>query len=135
MKNFNDVLSKLAQESLPDACDEVVCHLAKEIQMTSNEFYNIILKMESFHMTKVLLICIDKYICGSGLENVFIENSVFGTCVTQAIIQEVTMSDQPEHFFTMSDVIQRLEMKAYLTDGIADIDIVQQDVDVNRFLD
>ena len=87
MKNFNGVLSKLVQVSLPVACDEDAYNIAKEIQMTSNEFNNIILMMGSFHMTKVLLTCVDKYICGSGLENIFIENSVFGTCVTQATIQ------------------------------------------------
>ena len=97
MKKFNGVLSKLAQVSLPVACDEDAYHIAKEIQMTSNELNNIILMMGSFHMAKVLLTCIDKYICGSGLENVFIENLKHASPKPPS--REVTMSDQPDHFY------------------------------------
>ena len=105
MKNFNDGLSKLGLEYLPVACDEGVYRIAKKIQMISNEFNNIILMMGSFHMAKVLLTCIGKYICGSHLKNVFIENSVFETCVTQAIIQGSNYVRSTRAFFMMSDVI------------------------------
>ena len=71
--------------------------------------------MGSFHMTNVLLTCLGKYIYRSGLENIFIENSVSGTCLSQDIyIQGSNYVRSTRAFLMMSDVIQRLKMKAYL---------------------
>ena len=83
MKNFQGLLLRLDQQSLPEACDKGVFHIAAKIQLATNEFTDLVLLLGSFHMTKILLACIGKYLTGSGLQNVFIENHVFGVKVTE----------------------------------------------------
>ena len=70
LKNFQNLLSTLKQSNLPITCDEGVY---REIQLIKpKEFQNIVLCMGTFHMTKVALGCIGKYLKGSGAEIILI---------------------------------------------------------------
>lgn len=79
MKNLLGVLEYLDQPKLSVTCDEGVYRIAREIQLIRpEEFDNIVLCLGSFHMAKVALGCLGKYLKGSGAENILIESSVFG---------------------------------------------------------
>ena len=68
------------------ACDEGVYHVAREILLDKrDETANIVLCIGSFHMIKVVLGCIGKYINGSGAETILVEK-VFGKKVVNAVI-------------------------------------------------
>ena len=85
--NFNDLLSQLNQEYLAVTCDEDVCRIARNIQLQRpKEFEKIILCLGSFHLTKVLHACIGKYLTNGGVENMFIENTLFGISVVNQIL-------------------------------------------------
>ena len=67
--NFKGILQHLDQPKLQVTCD--VYHIAREIQLIRpEEFQDIVLCMGSFHMAKVALCCMGKYLKGSGAESI-----------------------------------------------------------------
>lgn len=69
--NFKDILLQLNQKCLPVFCDEGVYRIARHIKLLrEKDFENINLMLGSFHMIKVVLACIGKYLRGSGAENI-----------------------------------------------------------------
>ena len=49
------------------------------------EFKDLTLCLGSFHLLKIYLSCIGKYIRGSGAESIWIENEIFGPNTTQVV--------------------------------------------------
>ena len=87
MKKFQGILGQLKQNQIAVTCDEGVYHIARAIKMISgDEFSNATLCLGSFHMAKVLIGCIGKYVRNSGAESIWTENSVFGQHVVQSVI-------------------------------------------------
>ena len=87
LKNFQEIRRQLHQSHLPITCDEGVYRIAREIMlMRPEEFKDLILCMGSFHMAKILLGCLGKYLRGSGGENIWIKNLVFGINVVQSVL-------------------------------------------------
>ena len=71
LKNLQCILRSLDQTVIPVTCDEGVYRIAREIQLLRpDEFKNVVLCMGSFHMAKVALGCIGKYLKGSGAESI-----------------------------------------------------------------
>ena len=71
LKNFQDVLSQLDQSHPPVVCDKGVYHIEREIIMNDpTEFSDMMLCLSSFHLIKVVMDVIGKYIDGSGTETV-----------------------------------------------------------------
>jgi hypothetical protein len=78
LKNFNGILQHLDQPKLPVTCDEGVYHIAREIQLNHpHKFEDIVLCMRLFCMAKVILVCLGKYLKGSGAECIFVESGTF----------------------------------------------------------
>jgi hypothetical protein len=68
-------------------CDEGVYRIAREIMLQNPmEFRNIALCIGSFHMIKVVMACIGKYLEGSGAETIWTQNLVFGVNVVQSVL-------------------------------------------------
>ena len=89
LKNFQDKLNQLSQTHIAVSCDESVYHIASEITMgNATEFENIVLCLGSFHMTKIFLGCLGKYLRNNGAESILIENSVFRPNVVQSVLGE-----------------------------------------------
>ena len=87
MKNLQRILTYLDQHELPVTCDEGVFRIAREIQLIRpDEFNNIVLCLGSFHMTKIALGCLGKYLKGSGAENILIESAIFGVNVIDSVL-------------------------------------------------
>ena len=69
------------------ACDEVVYRISREIVLLkSHEFSNVVLCIGSFHMIKVVMGCIGKYLDGSGAEQIGTENRIFGVNVVHSVL-------------------------------------------------
>ena len=87
LKNFHEIQRQLNQSHLPITGDEGVYRIAQEIMlMRPEEFKDLILCMCSFHMAKILLGCLGNYSRGSGVQNICIENLVFGINVVQSVL-------------------------------------------------
>lgn len=77
------------EAKLAISCDEGVYLkiIAREIIMARlNEFKDIVLMLGTFHMTKIFLGCIGKYLRNSGAETILVENAVFGPNVVQSVL-------------------------------------------------
>jgi len=62
--------------------------IAKSIQMQTNDFSNLILRIGSFHLQKVWLHCIGQYLEGSGIESILTEDAeVYGVNTLQSIMK------------------------------------------------
>ena len=86
LKNFQDILKHFSQTHLAVTCDEGVYHIAREITVgNATEFENIVLCLGSFHMTKIFLGCLGKYLRNNVAEIIWIENSVFGPSVISPV--------------------------------------------------
>ena len=87
LKNLQDILKYLDQPCLSVTCDEGVYRIAREIQLIRpQEFHNIVLCLGSFHMTKIALGCLGKYLKGSGAESILIESGTFGVNVVETVL-------------------------------------------------
>ncbi len=87
LKNIQGVLKPLKQNAIAVTCDEGVYHIAREIQLNRPyEFSNIVLCLGSFHMIKIVLGCMGKYVEGSGVETALVENEIFGENVVKSVI-------------------------------------------------
>ena len=67
---------QLRQHHLAKACDEGVYRIAREIML---------LRPDKSENLKIYLGCIGKYLRGSGAENIWIENEIFGPNTTEAV--------------------------------------------------
>ena len=86
LKNFQDILNQLSQTHLVVTYDEGVYHIAREITMgNATEFENTVVCLRTFHMTKIFLGCLGKYLQNNGAESIWIENSVFGPNVVSPV--------------------------------------------------
>ena len=113
--NFNSILEQLDQNYLPVACDEGVYAIAREIQLVNQEkFKNIVLLLGAFHMAKILLRCLGKYVLGSGVSNVFIECSVFGVNVVQSVLEGKNYVRGVKGMLMLGETMFRLQVKSFL---------------------
>ena len=93
LNNFKGILQHLDQPKLPVTCDEGVYHIALEIQLIHpEEFQDIVLCMGSFHMVKVALRCVGKYLKGSGAESILLESGTFGVLVVDSVLGGINYS-------------------------------------------
>lgn len=117
MKNFQGVLEYLDQSKLAVTCDEGVYHIAREIQLLRpKEFENLVLCLGSFHMAKVVLACIGKYIRNSGAENILIESSVFGINVVESVISGKNYVRSLKGLQLLKEAFARLEWEAFFNE-------------------
>lgn len=74
-------------------------------------FSKIYLILGAFHMAKDLLRCIAKSVHGSGIENVFIECSVFGVNVIQSVLQGMNYVSGVKGMLMLGEAMFRLQVK------------------------
>ena len=79
MINFKDVLKQKKHENGPLWSDEGVYHTAKIIQLLySQKISNIVLGIGGFHLEKVVIGCLGMYLESSDIQNLLIEEKVYG---------------------------------------------------------
>ena len=87
MKNFQDVVSQNDLECGLLWCVEGVYRIAKELQLSDPDgFSNIFNGLGGFHIEKVIISCIGKFLEESWIENIFIENEIFGPGVVENVL-------------------------------------------------
>ena len=87
MKNFQDVLAQNELAHGPLWCDEGVYQIAKELQLLNPDgFGNIFLGLGGFHLQKIIIACIGKFLEESGVEGAFVENEIFGLGVVKTVM-------------------------------------------------
>ena len=75
--NFQDILSQLKQINMAVFCDEGLYKIAREIMLYNpTSFKNIVLCVGSFHMAKGIMVCIGKYLDGSGTKMIWTNKQV-----------------------------------------------------------
>ena len=109
MKNLQVVLRHIDQLVLPVMCDE---RIYREIQLIRpDEFSNIILCLGSFHMAKVVLGCLGKYLKESGAENILVERCVFGVNVVDSVLEAKNYSRFLKGMQLLKEALCLLEWK------------------------
>ena len=110
LKNFQEIRRQLHQSHLLITCDEGVYRIAREIiLMRPEEFKDLILCMGSFHKAKILLGCLGKYLRGSGAENIWIENLVFGINVVQSVLGGTHYTRSLKGTLLLCEAMQKLQ--------------------------
>lgn len=114
LKNFQSVLSQLKQEKMAIFCDEGVYRIAKEIQMLRPaEFSNLVIALGSFHMIKVVLSCIGKYLSGSGAESIWVESKSFGLNVVDSVLSGKNYSRSVKGIMQLGEALTRLQLTEF----------------------
>ena len=79
--------SVIDQSHMPITCDEGVYHIARATIMNNpTEFSNLILCLGSFHLIKVVMGAIGKYIESNGAEIILAEAKAFGKNVVRSVL-------------------------------------------------
>ena len=112
--NFNGVLQQLDQKHLPVTCDEGVFRIAREIQLICPEqFSGLILLLSSFHMSKVALGCVGKFLKGSGAETILVESEIFGTNVVESVMNGKNYSRSLKGMQLLKEALVRLQFETF----------------------
>lgn len=91
-------------------CDEGVYHIAREITMSKPfEFDNLVLCLGSFHMIKVVMGAIGKFINGSGAETILVESKAFGQHVVRSVLDGSHYSRSLKGLLMLSECMERLQ--------------------------
>ena len=72
-----------------------------------DEFSNLTLCLELFHLLKVCLGYIGKYLRGSGAENIWTENEIFGPTTTEGVLLGLHYVSSLEGMSLLSEAIER----------------------------
>ena len=108
LNNFKGILQQLDQPILPVTCDEGVYHIAREIQLIRpEEFQAIVLCMGSFHMAKVALGCVGKYLTGSG------PNVTFGVNVVDSVLGGKNYGRSLKGLQLLKEALLQLQWEAF----------------------
>ena len=114
LKNFQNVLRQLTQNHLAITCDEGVYRIAREIILwRPGESKDLTLCLGSFHLLKIYLGCIGKYLRGSGAESIWIENEIFGPNTSQAVLGGSHYARSLEGMILLSEAMERLQWSAF----------------------
>lgn len=110
LKNFQNVLEQLQQPKMAVTCDEGVYHIAREIMLQRPmEFSNLVLCIGSFHMIKILLGSIGKYLRGGGAETILTECGIFGLNVVEAVLNGSNYVRSMKGMYLLAEAMERLQ--------------------------
>ena len=135
LKNFQCIRRQLNQAPFVVACDEEVYHIAREIFfIRCPEFADIVLTLCSFHMSKVFLSYIKKYLSGSGIEEIWVESGVFGVIVTNSVIKGTNFVRSLKGMMLLGEVLLRLRTLQYF-DETQGAKVFSDNLEILRFLE
>ena len=110
LKNFQDILSQTDQSHLPITCHEGVYHIARAIIMHNpTEFSNLVLCLGSFHLIKVVMGAIGKYIDGSGAEIILAESKALGKNFVRSVLDGTHYTRLLKGLMLLSECFERLQ--------------------------
>ena len=120
MINFQDLLKQKQRNNGPLWSDEGVYHVAKEIQLCHPEkFSNIFLGIGGFHLKKVVIGCLGAYLESSGIQNIMVEEEIFGSAVVNSVMNGGNYIRGKRGMSLIAEAMEQLQMKAFLQcDGV-----------------
>ena len=87
MVNFQDILIQRDSSNGAIWCDEGIYQLAKEIQLLKPEqFGNLFIGLGGFHMEKIIIACLGRFLEHIGVDSVLVEADVFGENVVGSLV-------------------------------------------------
>ena len=126
MLNFQDVLLQRGERVGALWCDEGVYALAKEIQILKPDiFSNIFLGLGPFHMEKIVMACLGKFLECIGIDAALVESGVYGIDVVPSKVmsgKHYVMSK--EGMMIIADAMYTLLFQAFK--DAADSEILRQ---------
>lgn len=87
LKNFVGMCNSLGRKYQIYSCDMAIYVIAKNIQLCTNEFPSLILRIGTFHLQKNFLRCLGQYIEGSGLDEIIIQSEVYGPTTFKSMLE------------------------------------------------
>ena len=81
--------------------------------MGPGEFKDLTLCLGSFHLLKIYLGCIGKYLRGSSAESIWIEKEIFGPNTSQAVFGGSHYARSLEGMILLSEAMERLQWSAF----------------------
>lgn len=70
--------------------------------------------MGGFHLTKIALACVGKYIKECGADSIFIESSVFGISTTESVLNGTHYYRSLKGMILLCESLRRLQFKEFL---------------------
>ena len=114
MTNFQDVLKQLGLPYGPLWSDEGVYHIAKELQLLNpNLFQNIFLGLGGFHTEKIVLACLGTYLKESGIEQILVENEIFGPVAVNSVMSGADYALGKRGMSLIAEAMSRLYISAF----------------------
>ena len=116
MCNFLIASDQLDQEDLLIACNEGVDHIARHIQLLEPEkFKHLVLLLGNFHMIKIFLAIIGKYLKESGVNHIFIETESFGLGVIEQVLGGTHYARSTKGVSMLVETLQRFQLQAFIS--------------------
>ena len=89
--------------------------IAKELQLLDPDgFSNIFIGLEGFHLEKVIISCIRKFLEESWTENIFVENEIFGPGVVKNVMSGGHYVRGKRGMTLISEALHRLQLLQFL---------------------
>ena len=123
MINFQDVLKQKERENGPLWSDEGVYHITKEIQLLYPQSYkvsNIFLGIGGFHLEKVVIGCLGTYLESSGIQNLLVEEKVYGPAVVNSVMSGGNYIRGKRGMSLIAEAREQLQVYSFLhsSDGV-----------------
>ena len=137
MINFQDVLKQRQKENGVIWCDEGVYQVAKEIQLLRpDQFGNIFIALGPFHMEKIVLSCLGKYLSIIGMDISLKESGVFGPDVVDSkVMNGGDYVKNKDGFALIAEVMNSIMFKQFLVEEPAtNLQLSDMLYDVSRFV-
>lgn len=97
-------------------CDEGVHHIAQEIQLLSHDpFRNNFLGLCSFHMEKVIIACLGKYLKGTGIDKILVNNEIYGSISIETVLNGCHYADAKRGYSLIAEILQILQLDTFFT--------------------
>ena len=115
MINFQDVLKQKERQNGPLLPDEGVYHIAKEIQLLyPQELSNILFGIGGFHLEKVVIGCLGTYLESSGIQNLLVEEKVYGPAVVNLVMSGGNYIRGKRGMPLIAEAMEQLQVYSFL---------------------
>ena len=115
MISFQDILKQKGLANGPLWSDKGVYRLAKEIQLLQpDKCINIFLGIGGFHLEKVVISCIGKYLDVSAINDVLAEKEIFGPNVVNSALEGNHYANGKRAINIIVKALQKLQITSFI---------------------
>lgn len=118
MSNFLRINDQLGQKYAVLSCDMAVYLLAKLIQLQTNGFERLFLRIGTFHLAKNFLSIIGQYLQDSGFIDIVIESGMYGENTIKSVLHGTHYNRGIRVHKIMYEACRRLQFKEFVEEHI-----------------